>query len=241
MSFSQDLNSATITVFDLLTFDPDSYSVATDICKAIDADYGTPLFVTAENDNTVGLIYVADLSECEDAGIEVLSLMVNISRVIAQEYNRFASIIHNGAEIKNTAAPQPTETPELTPTPTPVHTATPDPTYTPKSTKIPDSVIIAEAEKRFNDIRRIWPTDFDLAKSAGVHSVRNIQVSSCEIGDSRSMNFPTVLFKGNFSGYDEYGMFVSRYTFTAEVMCTIYDGRILDIDFIGATYKTKKA
>jgi len=52
-SFSPDLSSVTVTVLNFLSFNPDSYSTAMDICKAIYTDYGKPLFVPNEESNTI--------------------------------------------------------------------------------------------------------------------------------------------------------------------------------------------
>ena len=144
-----------------------------------------------------------------------------------------------------TARPTPSPTPQITATPTPKPTSTPTPTIilTPEPTEVPDWKIIAQAEELYdmmNQYGRLWPADFDLARAAGVHSVRNINVASCEIG-SRSSLYSTVVFKGNFSGYDEYGMFISKYTFTAEVKCTIEEWGYIDVDLIGANFKVRKS
>ena len=127
-SFAPDLGSATITVLDLLSFEPDAYSIAMDICKAIYADYGNLLFVPNETKNTISFAYTVDLSECENVGIQVLAIIIDVADIIANEYGRFVSIIDNGTELENTATPQPTATPEPTPTPEPTATPTPIPT-----------------------------------------------------------------------------------------------------------------
>lgn len=108
--------------------------------------------------------------------------------------------------------------------------------------QLSDWEIIAQAKELYdmtNQYGRLWPADYDLTRAAGVHSVRNVSVASCEIG-TLSDTYATVLFKGNFSGYDEYGMFVSRYTFTAEVNCTIKESGYIDVDLLGADYRVQK-
>ena len=135
---------------------------------------------------------------------------------------------------------------EPEPAPTSMPTAIPIPMNTPTPTEVPDRAIVAQAEELYNNVNRygqLWPTEYDLTRASGasgIYSVRNINVASCEIG-SRSSLYSTVVFKGNFSGYDEYGMFISKYTFTAEVKCTIEEWGYIDVDLVGADFKVRKS
>lgn len=240
-SFSPDLGSATITVLDLLSFEPDAYSIAMDVCKAIYADYGKLLFVPNETENTISFAYTVDLSECENVGIQVLAVIIDITEIIANEYGRFVSIINNGTEFENTPTPQPTETPEPTATVTIAPTPIPEIASTPTVIQVTDKEIIDWAKAAYDDIKTMWPTSYDLTKEAKVYSASNINVVSCSIGKRYSSNFATVLFKGNFSGYDEYGMYAGKYTFTAEVSIYWNEWGFEYPNFINADFNVKKA
>ena len=131
------------------------------------------------------------------------------------------------------------------PTSTFIPTSSPIPMNTPTPTEVPDRAIVRRAEEIYDAVNRngrLWPSEYHLTKASGasgIYSVRNINVASCEIG-SRSSLYSTVVFKGNFSGYDEYGMFISKYSFTAEARCTIKNGSI-DVDLVGADFKVRKS
>lgn len=135
--------------------------------------------------------------------------------------------------------------PEATvpPAPTSTPVSTPISTNRPEPTEVPDSAIVAAAEDLYWSVNRygqMWPYSFDLEKKAGVYSVQNINVVSCEIG-SRYATRATVLFKGNFSGYDEYGRFVGKYIFTATVDCDITAWGYIDVDLVGARLWVEEA
>lgn len=138
-----------------------------------------------------------------------------------------------------TPAPTPVPTAAPTATPTPSPTPAPTPTNTPAPTEIPEWAIIDHAEKSYDSLRGIWPTPYDLAREAKLHSVRNVNVVSCSLG-RRYGDEATVLFKGNFSGYDEYGMFAGKFIFTAEVDIRWHAGGFVYPDFVYADFTVKK-
>ena len=242
--FSEEPYSISIGAL-VLKYHPEMYSLVLEICKEINTEYGLQLCSINQEESIVSFGHIRNIDNLDinDVGTMVLSLVLELSEIIHNEYHRFESVImSNETEVENTPTVEPTLEPTLEPTSTPTPAPTPTPTNTPMPTEVPDWELVAQAEEIYNITNRygrIWPADFDLAKEARVHSVRNINVVSCEIG-TRSSSYSTVLFKGNFSGYDEYGMFVSKYTFTAEVKCRIQKSGYIDVDLVGANYKVQK-